>query len=249
VKLPCTKAKYLRLTWVKPNQAVHLKSLVGHYQMQNPKPQQAIDLGKPRVEAGTWYFEKPSAIAFTELRFKAPQDGLLYKGTLYSRPAKDSEWRYQTRFLQYRLQLSHALHTSSAIELHHSTERFWKAELEGDHQFTPSQLPTIEGQWQQQTLIYLAKGAEPFLLAYGNAAINKAQNSGISRVIQSLQQSGEKPALVTLGDTTHNTQRIDITQSPPWRKVGLWLVLLLGTAMLAYMAYSLYRQMNQNTKA
>lgn len=246
VKFPCTTTKYLRLTWKDATPNIHLVSLTGHYQSKTAKALQTIDLGKPQVKNTQWHFEKPNAISFVELRFKAPQDGLLYKGTLYSRPTEDSQWRYQTRFLQYRLQLSNALHTSSAIELRHSKDRYWKAELEGDNQFTASQLPTIEGQWQQQTLIYLAKGAGPFLLAYGNADIENAENTGINNVIQSLQKASEKPTLVALAETTENTKRIEIQKSPPWSKLGLWLVLLLGTAVLGYMAYGLYRQMNGN---
>lgn len=244
VKFPCTTSRYLRLRWQDAMPNIQLLAVSGHYQNKTAMPQQTIDLGKPQVNNTLWYFEKPNAISFGELRFEAPQDGLLYKGTLYSRPTEDSQWRYQTHFLQYRLQLSNTLHTSGAIGLRHSKDRYWKAELEGDVQFTASQLPSIKGQWQQQTLIYLAKGEGPFRLAYGNADIDYAENNSINSMIQSLQRAGEKPSLVTLNDTVKNPQRLQIKKSPPWSQFGLWSVLLLGTALLAYMAYGLYRQMN-----
>lgn len=133
---------------------------------------------------------------------------------------------------------------SDPILLDNGHNRYWKIQLNGETQFNESQLPEINVSRQQQQIIFLAQGAEPYSLAYGHTKIQPARDSGISQLIRTLKDAGTSPDQVVLGDRVKITDKLEIASETPWKRIGLWLILLLGTAIMGYMANSLYRQMN-----
>jgi len=172
-------------------------------------------------------------------------DGLLYKGRLYSRADKQSKWQFQTAFTQYRLKMNDAILESSVISIPPSNRhQYWKIELDSGTSFSQSQLPDIVVSWQQKKLVFLAQGAAPYTIAYGNKATQATQSKGIYSLIRTLQRSGGSPDKVSMNASVKNTDVITKAKETPWKFIGFWLLLVLGTAVLSYMAYSLYKQMN-----
>lgn len=246
VDLPCTTANYLRLQWLKPEQKIQLNKISGSYQQAGSRKMQWESLAKPSVnEKGEWLFENPSVAPFERLALQAPNNGLLYKGELFARSSESAEWKRLQEIIQYRLKVGDTELSSDATHIYSGQYRYWKIVLEGEAQFSEAQLPEIKVSRQQQQLVYLAQGAEPFVLAFGNSEVGPVNNSGINQLIKTLQDVGTAPENVSLGKVTAITDKVEVSKEMPWKTIGLWVFLLLGTGLMGYMAHSLYRQMNK----
>jgi len=246
IEIPCTRQRYLRLQWIKPEQNIKLLKITGDYYQASGHKVQWDNLGKPQVNKdGDWLFENNSVAAMDTLSFDAPSSGLLYKGQLFSRNNQKDKWRSQQGIIQYRLQMGEIALHSEPLTLYNGADKYWKLHLSSESQLTDQQLPEIKVSRQQQQIIYLAQGVAPFMLAYGNADITPANHSGINQLIKTLRDTGTQPDPVTLGDTIAITDQVEIATEIPWKVIGLWILLLLGTALMGFMAYSLYRQMSE----
>ncbi len=246
IKFGCTKAKYLRMSWLKPEQGVQLNAISGIY---NKKGEQALEwhsLGKPQYDSnGNWLFESNVVAAFSQIEFDAPQDGLLFKGALYSRKNINDNWRRRGNITQYKLTLGDSEFNSAAKKITPNNDRFWKLELSNEATFTDDQLPEIKVAWRPKKLLFMAQGKAPFTLAYGNPAVTRAQNSDLQGLIKSLSDSGVNADKVNLGEIVQGNKSFSKTDQVNWKKYLLWLVLILGTILMAFMAYRLFKQMGQ----
>ena len=247
VEFSCTRQKYLRLTWLKQEQQAHLKKISGVYTQDSEQAIQWKSFGKPVYDKNqNWLFESDVIAALSYMEFAAPQDGLLYKGVLYSRNDKDAPWKFRKNIIQYRLNIGDAKLQSDAFSFRPNSDRYWKLELTDESGFTADQLPEIRAGWKQEQLVFLAQGTAPFRLAYGNPNIKPVNNTGLTQLVRSFEDTGAIPDTVTVGQPQQIRDMPGIEKKIPWKKIGLWALLLIGTAVLAYMALSLYRQMDNN---
>jgi hypothetical protein len=247
VDFSCTSDKYLRLTWLKPKQQVRLTKVSGVYSTAGEQAVQWKSFTKPIDDkAGNWLFESDVVASLIKMEFIAPQDGLLYQGKLYSRNNTKTPWRFRKNITQYRLNIGDTSLQSSAFSLTANNDRYWKLEPGYEAQLSENQLPEIRAGWQLQQLVFLAQGNAPFQIAYGNPSIVPTNNTGLSQLIRTFNDTGVTPDAVTVGNTQHNKNTPKIATDIPWKIIGLWALLIIGTGMLAYMALNLYRQMDKN---
>ncbi len=245
VDFSCTSDKYLRLIWLKPKQQVRLTKVSGVYSTAGEQAVQWKSFTKPIDDkAGNWLFESDVVASLIKMEFIAPQDGLLYQGKLYSRNNTKTPWRFRKNITQYRLNIGDTSLQSSAFSLTANNDRYWKLEPGYEGPLSENQLPEIRAGWQLQQLVFLAQGNAPFQIAYGNPSIVPTNNTGLSQLIRTFNDTGVTPNTVTVGNTQHNKNAPKIGSDIPWKLIGLWALLIIGTGMLAYMALNLYRQMD-----
>lgn len=250
VSFNCTTAKYLRLTWRKPDQHTQLNEIHGIYNKNASQQMQSLNLGKTTSDnKGNLYFESSTIAAITKIVFIAPQDGLLYKGALYSRADSKAEWRFRKSINQFRLNLGDTQLHSQPIELVANNDKYWKLYLNNEAQFSENQLPEIKVSWPTKRVMFLAQGNAPFMLSLGNPTIKKAQNSNFKTFIKNLKQSGSVIGKVKVGQLNSTGKTFKTTPQIPLKHIILWLVLILGTLLMAFMAYRLYQQMERESKA
>ena len=65
----------------------------------------------------------------------------------------------------------------------------------------------------------------------------------MNSLIKSLQQTGSTVDTVLLKNIVDQEKSFSRELKTNWKKIGLWVVLLLGTLMMAFMAYRLFQQM------
>ena len=252
VEFTCTSEPYLRLTWlnqesIATDAAVRLTSIQGFFTQNNAQQSQWSNFAKPKYnDDGHWLFQSNVVAPLVKMEFKAPQNGLLYKGKLFSRNGNDKKWRYRDKITQYRLNLGDSELQSNPFSLGKINDRYWKFEPSIETKFTESQLPEIRGAWRSNKLLFIAQGSEPFQLAFGNPHILPAKNSDLNSLIQSLQQTGSAVDTVLLTEIVNGKKSFSRDGKTNWKKIALWLVLLLGTMLMAYMAYRLFQQMSDN---
>lgn len=250
VKFGCTLSKYLRLTWLKPEQGVTLKSISGIYKKKGEQALEWHSLGKPKYDDdGNWLFESNVVAAFSQIEFDVPQDGLLFKGTLSSRKDNNDNWRRRGNITQYKLTLGDSAFNSAPKKITLNNDRFWKLELSNEAKFREEQLPEIKVAWQPKKVLFMAQGKAPFTLAYGNPAVTRAQNSDLQGLINSLSDSGVNADKVSLGEIVQGNKRFSKEDQVNWKKYVLWLLLILGTLLMAFMAWRLFQQMGSESKS
>ena len=256
VEFTCTSQPYLRLTWLnqdenvnKPAAGVSLTSIQGFYTHQSGQKSQWKSFGKPKYnDDGHWLFESNVVAPLIKMEFSAPQNGLLYKGKLFSRNNKEQSWRYRDRVTQYRLNLGDSELQSNAFSLGSINDRYWKFEPSIETKYTDAQLPEIKSAWRSNKVMFIAQGSPPFQMAFGNPKVLPAKNSNLNDLIQSLQQSGSTVDTVSLAQIVDGEKSFSRDGKTNWKKIALWIVLLLGTMLMAFMAYRLFQQMGAETK-
>ncbi len=249
VNFPCTSQKYLRLTWLQPSQSTQLSHIEGVYTYKQNNETRWINTGKPPIQKdGHWFFESPVIAAISSIEFIAPNDGLLYKGALYSRHNEKEKWRYRTEVNQYQLNLGETSLQSSPLTFSATSDRYWKMNLKTESQLSPNQLPDIKLGWIPKQLYFLAQGNEPFTIAFGNPNIKPAHNNGLNDLINSIKQSKANIDQVQIEAITSHNKTFKSNSELPWKQIVLWIVLILGTLLMGLMAYRLYQQMNEDKK-
>ena len=248
VHFSCTSQKYLRLTWLQPNQQTHLVQIKGLYTKKGEQQTQWQSFGKPRYSAEEkgWLFESNIIASISKLEFVAPQDGLLYKGILYSRNNEKEAWRYRKEVSQYRLNMGDTILQSNPVSISPNNDRFWKLIMQAETQFAENQLPEIRAGWMPKQLYFLAQGNGPFTLAFGNHNIKSEQSNNLSDLIDSIKRSGASIDSVSIGEIINNTKSFKVEEKTQWKLILLWLVLILGTALMGFMAYRLFQQMGES---
>ena len=252
IEFRCTSEPYLRLTWVKQEDEQDLKqdnkitltSIQGFYTQKDANQIQWKQFSQPKYnEDGHWLFESDVVAPIVKMEFKTPQTGLFYKGALFSRDNKEQKWRYRQQITQYNLNLGDSDLHSNPFVLSGVNDRYWKFEPSIETKFTATQLPEINAAWLTNKVLFIAQGSEPFQLAFGNPNIPPAKRSNLNNLIQSLQQSSSTIDMVSLDNIIDGDKSFSREGKTNWKKIVLWVVLLLGTAMLAFMANRLFRQM------
>lgn len=251
ISFPCTTQKYLRLTWLQAKQAIQLHQIQGIYLQKGEQKTQWTSLGKPHYDEKeeSWLFESHVVAALSKLEFIAPQNGLFYKGALYSRNNNEKQaWRFRKDVTQYRLNIGDSNLQSSPLAIMPNKDRYWKMVMATEGRLNENQLPEIRAGWMPQEIHFLAQGKEPFTLAFGNPVIKPAQNNDLSTLIASLKESGASIDKVTLGSVVNNSKIFEAETEIPWKLILLWLVLILGTALMGFMAVRLYQQMSEEKR-
>ena len=120
-------------------------------------------------------------------------------------------------------------------------------------------MPTLHAGWVPHQLVFAARGAPPFTLAYGNAGNRGAQSAALA--IESLipgyrDDAGSTVRAAKTADTpTVNVKAASaqpqkelggaarLQQQIDWKRWSLWGVLALGVLVLGGMAWRLVRQL------
>jgi hypothetical protein len=106
-------------------------------------------------------------------------------------------------------------------------------------------VPALQIGWVAQRLVFAARGAGPFQLAYGSSAMKPAVFA-IESLIPGYNSETEfkvKPA--TLGGQITLAGAARLRRPWDYPKIALWSILIAGVGLLAWMAFRLSRQINK----
>jgi hypothetical protein len=248
ISITPTKARFLRISWVKKNPGVILNKVTAELSNENKqRPMQwqslpEIELSKE--ELNHYQFDVGAYLPINRIEFSIPQSGLFYRGTLYSRSSPQGKWRSRKQFTQYRMTVNGATTQGKAIKLDGVRDRYWKMVLQQPLDLLPVQYPQIRVAWQRQRLVFLAQGEEPFLLAYGSALAPahdfRLPSYDLPKDFTEVSPAQTYPSRhITLGGAD---KRFFVKQTD-WKQYMLWAVLILGVAFMIWMASGLMKEM------
>ncbi|TCS42362.1 DUF3999 family protein [Reinekea marinisedimentorum] len=196
----------------------------------------------------TLSFQNSSRLPVSGLSLLPKEGNGFVAGQLYSRPTEESDWTRRASFSQYHIEVSESQQvTSEPAGFTASRDEFWKVEFNTAMSQAQLSYWNLKLAWTPQRISFIREGNEPFRLAWGNPYVS-TRNSDLGYLYDLLTQDQqrqflEQPARVGVKQTLGGAEKLELKSSAPWRAILLWGALLLGVALMAWMAVSLSRQM------
>jgi uncharacterized protein DUF3999 len=242
IELPSVRARYLRLAWTSRPAPVALAGLTLEHTANPEAPRQWVKLAaQPGDAPGGWRYVAPGLFPVDRLRVEAAEPNSVARVEVGSRPASRDPWHFQGGFTTYRLNQDGGEITSPAFTLPPRRDPLWQLKL----QPAGGAAPTLALGWQPEALVFAARGAPPFTLAVGQprlpAAFLPVESLVPAYATDRAPPLAEGRVLPPAPGSTAPPRR----DAPAWqdgRSLGLWAVLVLGVAVLGWMAVRLLRE-------
>lgn len=247
VELRAAKAKYLRVSWPEsqpPLEALTVLAEPSPIVVASPRLWQSFVVSPVAGKTGEYSYDLGGAFMFDRLRVQLPQVNTLVQVQILSRAKSSDEWRPATSALAYRLRERDAEVSSPEIIVTSQGERYWLFRVDQKGGGVGSGALAIEIGWVPHKLVFAARGAGPFQLAYGSARVKPAALA-IDALIPGYKTNAEfKVARATLGEqvTLAGVSRLGATRD--YKTIALWGSLILGVSVLGWMALRLSRQVS-----
>ncbi len=257
--------KYLRLTWA--GEAFTLTKLEAESVANNiERVTETVTVnGVAGNKAGEYEFDIGARLPIERVRLLLPDANslaptqLFVKATMQERkPSGKIEniviWQPVTSATFYRLTRDGVEIISPPVSVANANARganSWKASIDARGGGIGSGLPKLEVTWQPQHLVFTARGDAPFTLAFGRADA-KAANFAINDLLPGYTARAEFQLplvnLQTTGDVPVVAPPTKISNDTDWKKIALWAVLVIGVALMAWMAMRLGRDVGSSSE-
>jgi hypothetical protein len=239
------KVKYFRVTWDAPG-----FSLAGVKAEHEPRGK-AVPRKLRRATAtvgkdGEFLYDLGARLPVEAIRLDPAQENAVVAAAIHAREEADAPWRLVANAAFYRLQRDGTEVRSPMLEIGRRPARYWMVKLAAGS--STGDPPALEAEWTGARLVFVAQGAAPYSLAFGNpnAASTALQ---LSAVIPRYEKGMElalpeaQAGAVTAGPPPTRWEGIIGSLNP--RRVTLWAILAGGVALLGFMAWRISRQMRR----
>ncbi len=241
-------AKYLRLMWSDPAQAIELRTILGLSPEQYAQPARSWkevvampDTGKP----GDYVADLGGRFPLDRLALRLPQENTIVPIQFLSRGKAEDKWMPVTRSVVYRLRQNGRELDSPEISIGTNSHRYWLMRVDPAAGGIGSGSLIVKAGWTPREIVFAARGTPPFRLAYGNSK-SQPGSLGVDTLVPGWRTDQQPQISVAsagpvqeLAGASASRERID------FRKWGLWAALLAGVAVLAWMAWRLTKQMQR----
>jgi hypothetical protein len=246
VELPGARYRYLRLSWPPAQPALELTALAGRPAPAEVEPERrwkalpVVAGAKP----GEYLLDPGGRLPIDRLRIHLPEPNTLVAVRVLARDRDQDAWSSAARAVVYRLTRNGTEATSPPIAIGERA-RYWKLEVDQAGGGIGAGMPAVQAGWVPQQIVFVARGAPPFELAYGNAGVQAAAYP-IQTVVPGWRPDEPlKAALARVGAQREVAGPAALRARADYKTWLLWAALGLGVAILAWMAWQLTRQMNR----
>lgn len=246
IELPATRAKYWRLSWIGASPPFELTSVIAETADGRAQaPRSTVDIvgsviGAARLE---YEFDVGAHLPVDRVNLTLPERNTVIAVELLSRTHAQDAWRRVAATGFYRVMNGDAELQNKPLDIAVDSDRYWLARVSPASGVGAAQPLRLQVGWRPAELTFLARGAGPFLLAYGSSTAQAAE-SDLRSIPASIAVSN-----ATLGERHElggPSRLIEPMPKFPWKRVSLWTVLSLCVGALALMAYRLSREMNRS---
>lgn len=246
VYFPAVKAQYFRITWPGERPPVEITSVNAVPERQNvaqpPRWSEAAFIPAPPGETGL-IFDAGGFLPAETVKIALPEPGLLADVTIASSNLPEGPWTTRSEGRIYRLKTDGKEIEDTGFAVM-TTDRYWKLTPTNVETGLSGITPALHIAWHPQELFFVARGENPFTLAYGSVMAKGSdvdmtglQANIIGTALQILDAGVGEP--VILGGPSKLSPPIP---PPPYKKWFLWGVLASGVVVLAMMARSLLKE-------
>jgi len=245
VELRRRNFKYLRLSWPESQAALESLTVLAEPApkiVASPRVWQNIEGAPVSAKPGEYSYDLGGFIPVDRLRVGLPQVNSLIQMKILSRANTKDDWRPALSAVAYRLRDHETEVTSPEIAMPTNNARYWLVRVDQKGGGVGSGVPALQIGWVPQKLVFAARGAGPFQLAYGSSAVKPAAFA-IESIIPGYKTDAEfKVKVAILGEQVILAGMAQLRAPWDFRKIALWSILIIGVGLLAWMAFRLSRQ-------
>ena len=244
VELPGIRCKYLRLSWPAVQAPLILTQLEGRAAPAMAEPERrwkalTVSAGK---QPGEYEFGLAASLPLDRLRLDLPEPNTLVAIELLTRAREQDPWRSTARAVVYRLTRDGVEVTSPPVVVQGGAQH-WLLRVDQKGGGIGAGQPGIQAGWLPQELVFIARGAPPFQLAYGNAQAQPGAYAIQTIVPGWRTDEALKAAPASTGAQSEVAGRAALRERADYKAWMLWGALAAGVAVLAWMAWQLARQL------
>jgi hypothetical protein len=256
VELSGARAKYLRVAFegVAPDFQLNEVRVELRAQKAEP-PREWVSLhATPGKLPGELLIDTQGHFPVDRLKLVLPQANTVAQIQLSTRERAEEPWRHAGSATAYRLARNGGELTNPEVRVAVNPDRYWRILVDQKGGGFGAGEVTLELGWLPHEVLFAARGAGPFTLAYGS----KLAKPGAAPLAAVLPQD-EKLAAGTarVGDATGSAPPsaslfgdpvrfiTGLSENRELKKWTLWVVLLAGVLLLGWMAHRLLRDMGK----
>jgi hypothetical protein len=240
VDLRPQRARYLRIAWQDPARTVELKTVLGVRAERGARPERVwkrVVATQDAGRSGDYRIDIGGLFPLDRLALRLPQADVVVPVEIFSRSAAADEWTPVARTLVYRVSQNGAEVANADVSFAPNSHRYWLLRADGTGGGFGLQSLVIRAGWIPREIVFAARGAAPFTLAYGNA---KAKASAVP--IESLVpgwQSGQEPPVQAASTGAPRGRGAEAAGGEiiDTERMSLWAALALALAALVWVSW------------
>lgn len=252
VELEPRKFRYLRLSWPGTTPTPKLDSLSVELAPLMAPPPRAWKTATPIAAdmPGEYVFDLGGHFPVDRLRLNLPEPNTVMAVQVFSRAKQEHPWRLVTSGSVHRLLRNGHEVTSPDLAFPTTRAHYWLVRVDSRGAGLGSGSPGLDAGWLPQRLVFTARGAGPFQIAWGNRSSRSAEYS-IDTLIPgyrhevALDQLAVPIGAARLGDVRVLAGDAATREQFDWKSLIMWASLALGVAILGRIVYVLTRKKSQ----
>lgn len=256
VELSGASAKYLRISFEGVAPGFQLKEVRVELRGQKAEPARewASLRAAPGKLPGELVVDMQGHYPVDRLKLALPQANTVAQIQLSTRERPEEPWRHVGSATAYRLTRNGGELTNPDVQVAVNPDRYWRILVDQKGGGFGAGEVTLEVGWLPHEVLFAARGAGPFTLAYGH----KLAKPGAAPLPAVLPQDEKlAPGLARVGEATGSAPPSaslfrdparfisGLSENRELKKWTLWVVLLVGVLLLGWMAHRLLRDMGK----
>ncbi len=204
--------------------------------------------GQAGAKPGEYLFDLGAQLPVDRLDLELPEVNTVAQVEYFARRAHDAPWRRVTRAGVYRLQAANEELRSPPQAISVVASRYWRVVVDPRGGGFGAGVPALRTGWLPHRVVFVARGAAPFELVYGNFVAENAETAlpdilpgdtltADAMIAQPYAQLSEPRIAGGL------ERLMAPAPSGRWRIAVLWAALGVGVLSLGAVAWRLARQM------
>jgi hypothetical protein len=245
VEFAPTKAKYWRLSWVGPAAPFVLTSVLAEPARQNVDARhtrRTVSAAPSKKVPGEFAYDVGARLPVDRVNLEQPDTNTVVDVELLSRAYVADAWHTVRRCGFYRLKSDGEELRNGPVPVALNTDRHWLLRTNPKSGGLGSVAPHLAVEWVPHEVVFVARGAGPFYIAYGSATATSAAVS-LALIPKNVSIA---PASLSEPEALGGDARLVPPPEPyAWKAALLWAVLIGGAALLAWMALRLSKDFSR----
>jgi hypothetical protein len=248
VEMPGVRNRYLRLSWPAGQPALELQRLQGRPgpALAEPERRWSAPALTPGDKPGEHLFDLRGNLPVDRLRIDLPEPNSLVAVEVLARQRTEDAWQPVSRGVIYRLTRDGVEVSNPPMQVAGYGRRYWLLRLDQKGGGIGTRLPQVHAGWVPEQIVFVARGAPPFQLAYGSAGAQRSAYPIETVVPDWRAEEPLRAAQARAGEQRDLAGPIALRERADYKTWLLWGAVALGVAILAWMAWQLARQMRSN---
>lgn len=207
----------------------------------------SISVDPVRVDsaAHAWEYDLESPLAVERATLDLAEDNTVLAVEIEARTGDSAPWIPVGRGVVYRLQQNGASIVNTPLMVSGGPLRHVRVRLGSAAAAMPSKAPRLRVEWRPAEIVFAARGAGPFVLAYGKSGADSTAIPLSTLVPGHGTPDAIVPATATIGAESLASGDAARRERTDYRKLGLWGLLIAGVVVFGAMALKLMKESTQ----